>query len=312
LTPAAGAIEPVRDPELTLPVDSLRRSEELAPRLRRVHRLYDLVNRVGSSRACPMLVAKGGGRVARLLAERVLPPLDEASILIPTSRGYRLCVSRRSGRYYYLQGTYEAGTLAAMGSFLRPGDVFVDVGASVGQMTMEASRLVGPSGTVLAFEPHGGRFAELVNTVAANEVHNVLCFPCGLGAEPGDVSLFTDRGSPSMVALPGSDRAESVPVVRLDDVLAAHSVGPVRMIKIDVEGFERQVLAGAPATLAAEVPPVLCLEQGVYDEPFLDLVLATGRYELLELARSKYFASPLRPIGAGGPRPEDNVFCVPR
>jgi FkbM family methyltransferase len=242
-----------------------------------------------------------------------LPPLDDR-VLTPTVYGFTLCVSRRTGGNYYLQGFYELGTLAVMRRFLRPGDVFVDAGASVGLMSMLASRLVGDSGSVLAFEPQAARFADLTDSVAANGAGNVLCFAAGLGDEPSRVRLYSDRVSPSMVVEPGSDGAAAeVPVVRLDDVLHAHGLERVRMLKVDVEGYELKVLRGATQLLTGPEPPILCVEHGVYgEEPFLPLIEQLGGYQLFQLARGKGYEGELvRVRDSARLRRHDNVFCLP-
>lgn len=312
--PARGwAPEPIRDPALDIGPDEARRSEQLARRLALVHRICRAINLLGSRPWCPRLVAKGSGWLARKGAALLLPRLDEERLLVRTVYGFSLCLSRRSGWNYYLQGFYEAGTLAAMQRLLRPGDVFVDVGASVGQMTMVASRLVGDTGTVLAFEPHAGRFEELTNTVAANGASNVLCYRLGLSDESSEALLYTDRVSPSMVADGASPTGETVQVARLDDVLASLSIGPVRMVKIDVEGFELRALRGAERLLSGDDRPVLCVEYGVYDdEPFPAFIEGLGGYGLYQLALSKDFDSPLVPVADHRDlRFHDNVFCLP-
>lgn len=307
-------IAAVRDPELTLTSQQRHRSDELARRLDLVHRFCRSVNVATNVWLCPTLVRKGCARLARKIAEAWLPPLDDEGLLTPTIYGFTLCVSRRSGANYYYQGFYEPGTLAVMQRTLRPGDVFVDAGASVGQMSMVASQLVGDDGLVLAFEPHPGRFRELTNTVAANGATNVLCFPCGLADEATGISLYTDRVSPSMVAAADTEGvSEQTAVARLDDVLAANSVDRVRMLKIDVEGFELKVLQGAVGLLRGNTPPVLCVEHGVYDaQPFPPFVEGLGKYRFYQLQRGASFESRLQPVSdVERLRGHDNVFCVP-
>lgn len=304
----------VRDPELTLTSRQRQRSDALARRLELVHRLCRSVNVVTNIWLCPTLVRKASARLVRKLAEVCLPPLDDEGLLTPTIYGFTLCVSRRSGANYYYQGFYEPGTLAEMQHTLRPGDVFIDAGASVGQMSMMASQLVGDHGLVLAFEPHPGRFRELTNTVAANGATNVLCFPCGLADEATGIPLYTDRVSPSMVAAADSEGvSEHTTVARLDDILAANSIDRVRMLKIDVEGFELKVLQGAAGLLRGDEPPVLCVEHGVYDDqPFPRFIESLGRYRFYQLRRGASFESRLRLVSnIDRLREHDNVFCLP-
>ena len=57
------------------------------------------------------------------------------------------------GQYIYATGRYEEDTVALMTRLLKPGDCFVAVGANIGYLTLVGARLVGPAGSVIAFEP---------------------------------------------------------------------------------------------------------------------------------------------------------------
>src|SRR5688572_18458845 len=114
------------------------------PRFRFAHRLSDAL--IG---AWPL---RGGAYLAKQATSRLLPRLRGPTVC-RTSLGIDLVVSPRDGVNYYCLGAYERGTLHVMRHCLRPGDAFVDVGASIGQMALYAARLVGDAGRVLAIEP---------------------------------------------------------------------------------------------------------------------------------------------------------------
>lgn len=139
-----------------------------------------------------------------------------------------------------------------------PGELVVDVGANVGHMTSLLSRRVGRQGTVLAFEPHETIYGYLAANVARWEaradaaelvLHRVALSDFnGRGDLVMGSGFDWNQGSSRLGKLDeGDDRVEQVEVRRLDDVLGQRSVG---VVKIDVEGHERQVLGGAESALA--------------------------------------------------------------
>lgn len=134
----------------------------------------------------------------------------------------------------------------------------IDVGANVGKFS-RAALGVWPEATVVAFEPLPGEGRQLAATFSALEgveVHTVA-----LGAQDGTITFHPHvhslSSSPLPVATDGAERywwAEElppieVPVRRLDAVLAGRDLPRPLLVKLDVQGFELEVLAGAPRTL---------------------------------------------------------------
>jgi FkbM family methyltransferase len=251
--------------------------------------------------------------MARRFAEAVLPPLSSPTIC-PTTLGFVLVVSKDDGVNYYYDGSYESGTLHVMSLCLRPGDVFVDVGASIGQMTFHASRLVADEGRVLAFEPHPERFASLKGGLDLNNVRNVVAYEGGLGSTNERRSLYTARASPSLVAT-ADDHYESaaVDVMTLDQVLNDENVSVVRMMKIDVEGFELPVLEGARDLMTSPHAPIVCMEHDRHGEdPLkpLEFLRSANDYRFFNLRRRKSHVSGLVEVKRlEDVRIRDNVFC---
>jgi FkbM family methyltransferase len=227
-------------------------------------------------------------------------------------------------RRIFLDRAYEPATLHLFDRVLRPGDTMVDVGANIGVMALHAALRVGPGGAVIAIEPHPRHHARLRENIALNELSNVLPIRKAMGESPCERTIFdspnVNIGHASLID-PG-DEGEAAGVVkieRLDRVLAECGVENVRLLKIDVEGFEREVLAGAPNLLARG--PIICMEveadmptEG--EDPFAahDLIMGTGLYDSYRFAKSKFNASPLAPLA--DPREtasiSDNVIYVPR
>jgi FkbM family methyltransferase len=162
------------------------------------------------------------------------------------------------GRSFTEYGEYSEGEVDVFRQCLGPGDVALDIGANFGSHTLPLARLVGPSGRVFAFEPQRILFQILCGNIALNELPNVHALPVALGRAAGsakvpalDYSGANNFGGVSLV----SGHGEDVPVVTLDQL----DVTKAKLIKIDVEGMELDVLAGAKATLA-RCRPILYVE----------------------------------------------------
>lgn len=145
------------------------------------------------------------------------------------------------------------------------GGVVFDVGGSYGYYALLLSRSVGGAGRVYTFEPDWRSFQRLTRNLVVNKIENVVAVP--VCASNGPVALAPwlsceDEPWNSRVMGEGVENncgQTVVPVVRLDDFAEAlHMVGRVRLIKIDVEGAELQVLQGARRILDQSAPLVLC------------------------------------------------------
>ncbi len=134
--------------------------------------------------------------------------------------------------------------------FLKPGDTLIDVGANIGCVTVAGALAVGETGHVISVEPHPQTFSHLKKTVAINHCTNVTCLNTAMGAEAGVVN-FTDeprKDDNNCVALQ-AEAGIRVPCVTLASLVEEHSISKIAVMKIDVEGFEMQVLQGAEAIL---------------------------------------------------------------
>jgi FkbM family methyltransferase len=161
------------------------------------------------------------------------------------------------------RGRYEpVETEVALGR-LKPGMTAIDAGANIGHYAMIAAATVGPSGRVVAFEPDGDNHAALVANLALNGFGNATAEKLALGAGPGELTLYRDRanrGGHSLVAanVQIEAGASSVRVVSLDDYAAERLADrKIDFIKIDVQGAEADVLAGAAKILARDMPDLL-------------------------------------------------------
>ena len=162
----------------------------------------------------------------------------------------------------FFQGIYEPHVTAWVLERLRPGGVFVDVGAHVGYYTLMAAARVGPRGAVVAFEPVHS--AALHTHVKLNGWHNVTVCAEAVADRTGSLTMgLSPPGNTGMnsAVQPGRfERCIEVPAVRLADRLAGLGVTHVDLLKIDVEGFEFDVLRSGAVLLESADGPDLAFE----------------------------------------------------
>jgi len=154
-----------------------------------------------------------------------------------------------------------------LNAFLRPGDVFVDIGSNIGLFTLIVASRVGNSGHVYAFEPYAKTYKRLLANVQLNHLTNVSCYQLALS----DEETQTDMA----VSLDGYDAWNSLAQPIAGNSFAVEKVncttwnkfaqennlvGWVTMMKIDVEGWEVHVLKGGYDTLSRTDAPILQVE----------------------------------------------------
>lgn len=154
-----------------------------------------------------------------------------------------------------------------LNTFLRQGDVFVDVGANIGLFSLVAARHVGQSGKVYAFEPTTKIYNRLCENVQLNQFNNILCFQLALSDTVGEFPFYTSRDgfdAWNSLGQPIDGQSIATEIVECDTwdrFVRAHGlIGKVTMMKIDVEGWESRVLSGGSETLSQNDAPVLQVE----------------------------------------------------
>ncbi|MBM3223168.1 MAG: FkbM family methyltransferase [Candidatus Tectomicrobia bacterium] len=165
---------------------------------------------------------------------------------------------------------FEPETSALVDWLLQPGDTFIDIGGHVGFYTMLAAGLVGPSGRVYVFEPETTNYQHLLAHMAQNQLHHVFPFPWAVGHPTAVVDFYTNADNDGGHALwdPGRHSfnqksrvhvsKQPVFLISLDDIFGSAQPGFAKLVKIDTEGNETNVLRGARRFLTrAQVPAVI-------------------------------------------------------
>lgn len=211
------------------------------------------------NRACPFHWQKG--RLTRWAERR--NRWQQGMCLVNGIQGsarMRLDLSRQFERTIYLN-YHEVQTARVLRALLRPGDTFVDGGANLGVFTLLGAARVSPGGRVYAFEPHPEFLQRLHEHVSLNDASNVTVVPKGCWDSAGTATLHYYRYGEGGKEGPGGLQPSAAiefhsETARIDDIVP----GPVKVVKLDVEGAEFAALRGMERLIRSESPPNLIVE----------------------------------------------------
>lgn len=163
-----------------------------------------------------------------------------------------------------LTNSYDIILVKYLEKHLREGDIFVDVGSNIGYIAAVAAACVGKSGEVHGFEPLKELYSRLEKLQSDNQEYKFFFNNLALGKESGtlNISFNPDHDARNATIVPGHDLGVTyeVPVTRLDSYIIDNisSPGAIKIIKIDVEGFEFPVLLGLENFLEKHKPIIIC------------------------------------------------------
>ncbi len=173
-------------------------------------------------------------------------------------------------------GSYEVQKQLRIASLLQPGDGFLDIGANAGFYTLLASRLVGPSGRVYAFEPVPENIAKIHRHLQLNRVSNVCLYEAAVSDQVGMAVFRTaDAGECGCLSTDGDLEVETV---TLDELWGTGRLIPPRVIKIDVEGAEAKVLRGGAKVIQHSRPTILLAGHGTARQRECEAILESFGY----------------------------------
>ena len=244
-------------------------------------------------------------------------------LTIKTLDGFKLRIDpvkdKGVERAVYFTGTYEAGTLHVLGHLLKAGDVYFDIGSNIGLMAVFAAHKVGKKGAVHAFEPEPETYTILQHNCKINSLKNVVLNNVALGAQQTEATIYANldinRGAASLVRQDGS-AGKKVSVTTLDKYLSVSSISSIQVMKIDIEGYEMEMLKGATKLLSSKDAPVICIEYsrdvehtgdatGIYD-----FIKSINDYRVFKFTVWKGEVCPLQEVLSKADLPQhDNIFC---
>jgi len=212
---------------------------------------------------------------------------------------------------FFLGRYYDLPTQLMLREYLRKGDCVVDIGANIGMISLFASHLVGPQGAVISFEPNPLCCQRIQSLIQRNGISNVTLLQAALSDRPGTLELKVNpehTGTATLTPIPTKDQGAYSQRFSVDVKLGDAVLGegrPIQLIKIDVEGFETNVLRGCRGIMQRWKPAIVTeavkehLERaGSSLEDLFSLMQAEGYagYQLLTEARFTRHVLTLKPV----------------
>jgi len=185
------------------------------------------------------------------------PRIFYKTAILPDGRKIRVDSTDLLGKRLLEQKpTSDAFELNLIEKNLKPGDVCIDVGANIGLYSLTMSKIVGKDGKVFSFEPSSKTFGILQQNIKINSIKNIVANQMGVSDKVGSADFFVTLQS-GLAGLGNTGRGtvvqkETVKLVTLDKYFEGQNIDKVNFLKIDVEGFEGQVLKGAERLLRAQ------------------------------------------------------------
>lgn len=232
---------------------------------------------------------------------------------------YRLDLNQLIDSSIYFFGGFEADTVAAMRKCISPGDVVLDIGANVGCHALLFSKLVGPTGKVVAFEPMAWAFQKLCVNRDLNDfaAHNLKVEKMAIGDINRTAQRARFKSSWPMFGAPADIVEDTVDFCTLDSYVASRDLRRVDFIKVDVDGYEHKVIQGGQNTIAHHRPAMLlelcgyALESTGDSLESLVKMLYFLDYDLMPDSGSRCFSSVQQVLDAVPPDSSVNVICTP-
>jgi FkbM family methyltransferase len=200
------------------------------------------------------------------------------------------------GRSAFFVGDLDRKITWICKQIVRDGDTVLDIGANIGMVTVLLSDLVGENGHVHSFEPNPSLSDAIRQAISHNGITNVSLHSVALGSKHDTMELIvpnSNKGAASLVRNKGRENCDvvKVQVVPLDEICEKEKVDSIRLVKIDVEGFETEVLRGAQRLLSVVRPDTILFElnerteHGFDEEPLIKLLRGHG-YDFFVIPKS--------------------------
>jgi FkbM family methyltransferase len=159
-------------------------------------------------------------------------------------------------------GTYEDEISKLIKISLKPGDVALDIGANIGLQSLRMSKCVGNEGKVYAFEPLTYLQEKFSNNIKLNKADNVKLFPFALSdaESKAEFKINKNNWNQGTFSIGNNEQGTEIQQVIIkvaDEIPDIKGLGRLDLVKIDVEGFEYQVLQGLKQTLAKHKPRII-------------------------------------------------------
>jgi FkbM family methyltransferase len=197
----------------------------------------------------------------------------------------------------FAEGSYEKETRLLMLNFLAQGDTVLDVGANIGVHAIPLAQKIGTSGKLFAFEPVPFVQHKLKKNIELNQVKNIEIIPHALSNEEIEIStnFGADTNNFGTFSLADTDQGGQLKISTLigDKFVDNNNINHIKLIKIDVEGFEYKVLSGLKNTILNQKPVLFFEFDSNYihradssANDFNDLLFDVFKYKVFKINKS--------------------------
>lgn len=245
--------------------------------------IKSLINRLGITIPEPL----------KKLNKRYLKSLRKDSVVID---GSTLYLDEADSLLLSVNNIYEEFETKLVKELIKEGDVVLDIGANIGYYTVQFAKKVGPTGSVIAFEPDPINFAILKKNIEVNGFTNVELHNIAVSDTKGILKLFineSNRGDNRMYDSQDSRNAIEVPTEQIDEVMKSKPT--VNFIKMDIQGAEIKAIRGMKhvfdnspnLTMISEFWPVGIHRCGGDAKEFLDSLVEHG-FQISEIDENRH------------------------
>ncbi|HJT23890.1 MAG TPA: FkbM family methyltransferase, partial [bacterium] len=219
-------------------------------------------------------------------------------------QGHRMWLDDKDTLELAVHEVYEPVETGLLKEHLKPGQVFVDIGANIGYYTLLATRIVGPKGKVYAFEPDPTNFTLLQKNISTNGYTNVVAVNKALSNKAGTAKLYinpSNRGDHRIYDSHDGRPSVEIAMTTVDEYFKKLDK-KVHFIKMDIQGAEAAALAGMKGLirknkglkLVTEFSPGALKAFGADPQRYLKDLAALG-FRFLEISEKKKSVKPVTP-----------------
>tara|TARA_Y100000389_G_scaffold143669_1_gene141972 strand:+ start:13237 stop:14154 length:918 start_codon:yes stop_codon:yes gene_type:complete len=154
--------------------------------------------------------------------------------------------------------TYEPEVIKEIKSTLYNESTFIDGGANIGFFSLIASKIVGPNGTVIAFEPTPSTFSYLKKNININNINNIIISDKGLSSSEKQLPFLLSDNNPEANSIiskdhesfQNDDQVIKISTTTIDKFCIENNIKKIALIKLDIEGQELEAIKGAKEILS--------------------------------------------------------------
>ncbi len=217
-----------------------------------------------TQRIISLLPSRARFRIAKALYDYQSSAIKGIDLVVPLQNDGLVCLINTKdliGWKIFFFGEYEADTNNILAKYVKPDDIVIEAGANMGSETLLIAHIL-TKGHVYAFEPNPYTFERLKINASINDLKNVSAYDYALGEQDTNIQFniypkdFCNSGMSSKYMETSNTRKIDVVQKKLDTFLKENNINKVDFIKMDIQGAEMDMIAGAAETIARHKPTI--------------------------------------------------------